>query len=319
MARATWSGAISFGLVSVPVQLFTAVRSHTVRFTQLHEGTNAPIKQRRVDSETGEEVPYDRIVKGYEVGDGRYVVVDPDELKALDPDASRTIDILDFVDQGQIDPIHYDRAYYLGPNGEAAAKPYRLLVEAMTRTDKVAIANFVMRGRSYLAAIRARGGLLVLSTMHYADEVADPSDLEVVEALEAVEVRDREVTMAEQLIASLERDFDPTVYRDEHRERLEEFLDAKASGQQIELPEPSEERGDVVDLVAALERSLDRARGGEGRASTVGEGSDYEQMTRDELYQLAQDRDLPGRSSLSKAELVAALSDAGETSDAGAA
>lgn len=320
MARATWSGAISFGLVSVPVQLFTAVRSHTVRFTQLHEGTNAPIKQRRVDSETGEEVPYDEIVKGYEVADGSYVIVDPDELKALDPDASRTIDILDFVDQGQIDPIHYDRAYYLGPNGEAAAKPYRLLVEAMTRTDKVAIANFVMRGRSYLAAIRARGGLLVLSTMHYADEVADPSDLEVVEALEQVEVRDREVAMAEQLIASLERDFEPSVYRDEHRERLEEFLEAKASGQRIELPEPSEQGGDVVDLVAALERSLDRARGaGEGSETGPASSADYDGLTRDELYQLAQERDIPGRSSLSKAQLVTALHDADRDADAGAA
>jgi DNA end-binding protein Ku len=305
VARATWSGAISFGLVSVPVQLFTAVRSHTVHFTQLHAGTNAPVKQQRVDSETGDEVPYDEIVKGYEVADGRYVVVDPDELTALDPDASRLVDIVDFVDQEQIDPVYYDRPYYLTPNGEAAAKPYRLLTEAMERTGKVAIATFVMRNRSYLAAIRARDGLLVLSTMHYADEVADPADLQVGDVLEQVEVRDREVTMAEQLIESLTTDFDPTAYRDEHQERIRAFLEAKAEGQQVDLAVPERETGDVVDLVAALERSLDRARGERGAGS--GTSDDYASMSKDELYALAQERDLPGRSGLTKDELVDAL------------
>jgi DNA end-binding protein Ku len=306
VARATWSGAISFGLVSVPVQLFTAVRSHSVSFKQLHEGTNAPIKQKRIDTETGEEVPYDEIVKGYEVADGRYVVIDPDELAALDPEGSRLIDIVDFVEQAQIDPIYYDRAYYLSPAGEAAAKPYRLLTEAMERAGKVAIASFVMRNTSYLAAIRARDGLLVLSTMHYADEVADPAELDVDEVLGGVEVREREVKMAEQLIDSLLTDFDPDDYRDKHQERLRGFLEAKAEGQEIELPAPEREAGDVVDLVAALERSLDRARGG-GRPAGRGGGRDYASMTRDELYELAQQRDLPGRSQLNKDELVAAL------------
>ncbi|WP_052666876.1 Ku protein [Nitriliruptor alkaliphilus] len=320
MARATWSGSISFGLVNVPVQLFTAVRSHAVRFKQLHEGTNAPVKQKRVDTETGDEVPYDEIVKGYEVDDGRYVVVDPDELAALDPERSRMIDILDFVEQADIDPIYYDRAYYLSPGGEAAAKPYRLLTEAMERAGKVAIATFVMRGNSYLAAIRARDGLLVLSTMHYADEVADPADLEVDETLGDVEVREREVAMAEQLIDSLLTDFDPTSYRDEHQERVREFLEAKAEGQDIELPTPAEQTGDVVDLVAALERSLARARGdddgGDTRASEGGR-PDYASMTRTELYELAQERQVPGRSQLNKQELVAALRSSDE--EAGAA
>jgi DNA end-binding protein Ku len=318
MARATWSGAISFGLVSVPVQLFTAVRSHKVSFKQLHAGTNAPIKQKRVDTETGEEVPYDEIVKGYEVADGRYVVIDPDELAALDPERSRLIDIVDFVEQPQIDPIYYDRAYYLSPDGEAAAKPYRLLTEAMERSQKVAVASFVMRGRSYLAAIRARDGLLVLSTMHYADEVADPAELEVDEMLGGVEVREREVEMAEQLIGSLLTDFDPDDYRDEHQDRVREFLDAKAEGQEIELPTPEHEPGAVVDLVAALERSLDRARGGDGgRPAGRGGVPDYASMTRDQLYELAQERDIPGRSQLNKGELVSALT-ASDT-EAGAA
>jgi DNA end-binding protein Ku len=312
VARATWSGAITFGLVSVPVQLFTAVRSHSVHFKQLHEGTNAPVKQKRVDAETGEEVPYDRIVKGYEVEDGRYVVVDPEELAALDPEGSRLIDIVDFVDERDIDPVYYDRAYYLSPDGEAAAKSYRLLAEAMGRAGKVAIASFVMRGKSHLAAIRARDGLLVLSTMHYADEVADPADLEVDEALGDVEIREREVAMAEQLIDSLLTSFDPTKYRDEHQERVRDFLEARAEGQEVELPEPGQASGDVVDLVAALERSLERARGGDGGGSEPGStargsGSEYASMTRDALYELAQERDVPGRSGLKKQELIAAL------------
>jgi DNA end-binding protein Ku len=342
MARPTWRGAISFGLVSVPVQLFTAVRSHDVRFRQLHRDTKRPVRQKRVDSETGDEVAYDDLVKGYEVGEGRFVVVEPDELAELDPKASRLIDIQDYVDQSQIDPIHYDRAYYLAPDGETAAKPYKLLAQAMERAGKVAIAQFVMRGRSYLAAVRARDGLLLLSTMHYSDEVADPAHL-APEALDltGVEVRDRELVMAEQLIESMTTEFDPDAYRDVHHERVLEYLEAKASGEQFELPAEDREGGEVIDLMAALERSLDRARGaGDGEAAGPGEGGeeaaaddadapasradersrgagtspDYASMTRAELYDLAQERDLPGRSGMSKAELVEAL----QASDASA-
>jgi DNA end-binding protein Ku len=309
VARATWSGAISFGLVSVPVQLFTAVRPQNLRFRQLNAQTKAPVKQKRVDAETGEEVAYDDIVKGYEVPSGGYVVIDPSELAELDPDASRLVDIRDFVDQRDIDPVYYDRPYYLAPDGEAAAKPYRLLTEAMERTGKVAIASFVMRGKEHLAAIRARDGLLVLSTMHHADEVADPAELDVHDRLEGVAVRDREVAMAEQLIESLVTEFDPNCYPDEHRARVQAYLEAKAEGQDVELPTSDRAGGEVVDLVAALERSLDRARGGAGGTATGGGagGDGYEDMTKTELYELAQQRDLPGRSGLSKDELVAAL------------
>jgi DNA end-binding protein Ku len=344
MARPTWRGAISFGLVSVPVQLFTAVRSHDVRFRQLHRDTKRPVRQKRVDPETGEEVAYDDIVKGYEVGEGRFIVVEPDELADLDPKASRLIDIQDYVDQAEIDPIHYDRAYFLAPDGETAAKPYKLLAQAMEQAGKVAIAQFVMRGRSYLAAVRARDGLLVLSTMHYSDEVADPADLapEALE-LEGVEVRDRELVMAEQLIESMTTPFDPDAYRDVHHQRVLEYLEAKAAGEQFELPADDREGGEVIDLMAALERSLERARGGDATdaaassgetdaaagagdadtdreqpsGGTEGGAPDYASMTRSQLYDLAQERDLPGRSGMSKAELVEAL----QTSDvrAGAA
>jgi DNA end-binding protein Ku len=305
MVRPTWRGAISFGLVNVPVQLITAVRSHTVRFRQLHGKTNNPIRQQRVDAETGDVVPFEDIVKGYEVGDERYVVVDPAELSELDPKASRLIDIEDYVDQSEIDPVYYDRAYYLVPDGETAGKPYRLLTEAMERAGRVAIARFVMREKEYLAAIRAKDGMLVLSTMHHHDEVADPADLDTDAFTTDAEVRDREVTMAEQLIASMTTEFDATAYEDRHRARVLEYLEAKADGEQVDLGGEAEDTGEVIDLMEALERSLERARDGGGDTEVAGD--DYESMSRDELYDIAQQRELPGRSSMSKAQLVEAL------------
>lgn len=310
MARATWKGFISFGLVNVPVQLFTAVRSHDVHFRQLHETTKARVKRKRVDAETGEEVPFDEIVKGYEIGDDRYVIVDPDELEELDPQASRMIDIRDFVDQAEIDPIYYDRAYYLMPDGESALKPYRLLTEAMGRRDKVAIAKFVMRNKEYLAAIRASDDLLLLSTMNYADEVADPDDLDADLPSGEVDVRQREIEMAEQLIDSLVARFDPTRYHDEYQQRVTEFLEAKAEGQEVEVRAPEREVGGVVDLMAALEESLQRAGGDTAGSATAGDGAPddgYATMSKDELYELAQERDITGRSGMTKDELVAAL------------
>lgn len=313
MARPTWKGNISFGLVNVPIQMFTAVRKHDVNFRQVHASTKARVRRKRVDAETGEEVPNDEIVKGYEVGDGQYLVVDPEELEQLDPDRSRTIEIRDFVEVGDIDPIYFDRPYYLAPDGEGAARPYRLLTEAMERTGKAAIATFVMRTKEYLAAIRARDGVLILSTMNFADEVADPADLDVPE-LDDVEVQDREVEMAEQLIENLLTDFDPTAYRDEHQERIREYLESKAEGQEVHLPERAEETGEVVDLMSALEQSL-RGAAGEG-AGAASDEEDLESMTRDELYELAQQRDVPGRSGMSKSELVEALQEAEATADA---
>ncbi|MFA9446737.1 Ku protein [Egicoccus sp. AB-alg6-2] len=316
MARATWSGSISFGLVSVPVQLFTAVRSHSVRFTQLHRDTGNRVRNKRVDEQTGEEVAYDDIVKGYEVADDQYVVVDPDELDELDPEASRLIDIEDFVDLREIDPLYYDRAYYLMPAGEAAAKPYKLLADAMERADKVAVARFVMRNKEYLAAVRARDGLLLLSTMHYADEVADPADLDATDTLEQVDVAPRELAMAEQLIDSLVAEFDPTRYRDEYQERVTAFLEAKAEGQQVEITPPERDTGGVIDLMAALEQSLDRAKRDRGSGGGRSAARDYGAMSKDELYELAQERDLPGRSSMSKEELAQALAAGENTSKA---
>lgn len=334
VARPTWRGAISFGLVNVPVQLFTAVRPHSLRFRQLHRETHAPVRQKRVDESTGEEVAYRDIVKGYEVGTEGFVVVDPEELSSLDPEASRLIDILDYVDAAEIDPLYYDRAYYLAPDGEVATKPYRLLAEAMARAQRVAIATLVMRNRAYLAAVRSRDGLLVLSTMHYADEVLEPGELGLDLELD-VKVSDREVAMAEQLIGSLSTTFEPSRYHDTYHQRVVEFLEAKAEGEQITIAPAERDTGKVVDLMAALEQSLARAerersgagtsppRGPAGAGSvaasprSAGETShDYETMTRDELYALAREREVPGRSGLSKQELIAALSEGDQAAGA---
>jgi DNA end-binding protein Ku len=253
MPRAIWSGAISFGLVNVPVKLFSAVSAKDVRFHQLEEGTNARIRQKRVSSETGEEVAYDKIIKGFEISPGSYVPITPEELDSLDPEATRSIDIEDFVELDEIDPIYYDRPYYLVPE-KGGAKAYALLVQAMKDSGKVGIARFVLRTKQYLAAIRPRDNVLVLETMLYADEVNDPDELDDIPI--GVDVSDRELKMARQLIESLGSEFEPERYRDEYRERVLELIEKKAEGQEIVVETPTEEPARVVDLMAALEASL---------------------------------------------------------------
>jgi DNA end-binding protein Ku len=261
MARTVWTGSISFGLVNVPVRLYSAVRPKSVRFHQISAEDGARVRQKRVSEATGEEVAYEDIQKGYEISPGRYVVIEPEELEALDPEASRTIDIEDFVSLEEIDPVHYDRPYYLGPYDETAAKPYRLLVEAMAQAGRVAIGRFVMRTKQYLAAIRVVDGALVLSTMHYHDEVLPLEEVDGLDAVAEVELRDREVEMAGQLVDSLTTAFEPQRYRDEYRERVLDLIEAKAEGEEIVTPAPAEEEsGEVVDLMAALEESLEAAR-----------------------------------------------------------
>ncbi|MFO7776729.1 MAG: Ku protein [Nitriliruptoraceae bacterium] len=311
MARPTWSGAVSFGLVTVPVELYTAVRPQTVRFRQLSRQTQAPVRQRLVDASTGEEVDNSDIVKGYELEDGRFVVVEPEELEDLRPEASRLIRIHAYVEQRDIDPVFYDRAYYLAPDGEVARRPYQLLTEAMGRTDQVAVATFVMRNREYLAAIRSRDGILVLSTMHHAAEVMEPADLDL--DLERGQApSEQELAMAEQLIGSMRTDFDPEAFPDRHRAEILDYLEGKAEGRTVEVDTGRPDQGNVVDLMAALEQSLQRARSGsEGSRPS----SDYGSMTKSELYELARERDVPGRSSLSKAELIEALQHQDEQAD----
>ena len=262
MPRAIWSGSVSFGLVNVPVKLVTATSSKDVRFHQLHAEDGGRVNQKRVCSLDGEEVEYGDIVKGYDLGGGRYVVVDPEELATLDPEATRSIDIEEFVDLADIDPVYFDHSYYLVPDGRAD-KPYALLAATMARTGKVALGRFVLRTKQYLAAMRVRDGVLVLTTMLYDDEIIAPADLEV-PTTEATKPSDRELDMAEKLVESLSSPFEPGKYRDDHRDKLLALIEAKADGQVIEAPEPSHEPAQVRDLMAALEASLAAAaeRGG---------------------------------------------------------
>ncbi len=261
MPRPIWSGAISFGLVNVPVKLFSATSAKDVRFHQIDGRTNSRIKQKRVSSTTGEEVPYEDIVKGYEMGTDRFVVITPEELDSLDPKATRTIDIEDFVDLDQIDPIFFERAYYLVPD-KGGAKAYALLRAAMRETNKVGIARLVLRTKQYLAAIRAKDDVLIIETMLYPDEVNPVDELDL--PGDDVDVSEREEKMARQLIDSLTTEFDPAQYRDEYRERVLALIEQKASGQEIVMDENPEEPAKVVDLMAALEASLAAAKKGKG-------------------------------------------------------
>jgi DNA end-binding protein Ku len=257
MPRAIWSGAISFGLVNVPIKLFTATSQKDVRFHQLHDKDGARIQQKRVCSKDGEEVPMEHIVKGYEVSRDTYVVITPEELDALDPKASRTIDILDFVDLDEIDPVYFDATYYMVPE-KGAAKAYALLLEAMRKSKKVAIARVVLRQKQHLVALRPLGNALSMQTMLYADEVVGVDTLEGLP--DDVEVTDRELAMAQQLIDSLADDFKPEQYRDDYRERVLDMIERKAEGQEIVVGEEEEEQAPVVDLMAALEASLAAAK-----------------------------------------------------------
>ena len=235
MPRAIWTGSISFGLLNVPVRLYSAVSSRSIRFRELREKDGSRVRHKRVAEEDGEEVAYDEIVKGYEIAPDQYVVMTRDELEALDPKRSKTIEIEDFVDLDQIDPIYFNQPYYIGP-AQGAERAYALLAQAMAEQRKVAIARFVMRNKESLAAIRtsADGEVLTLATMRFADEVVPTSDLEdVLGESEDVEPRKREIEMAKALIDSLATDFDPSSYRDEYREELMSLIERKAEGKSI--------------------------------------------------------------------------------------
>jgi DNA end-binding protein Ku len=317
MARAIWSGSISFGLVTVPVKLFSATQSKSISFNQFQEGTGQRIRYKRVAEESGEEVPYNDIVKGYEVEKGRYVIVTPEELEAVEPTQSRTITIEDFVDLDDIDPIYYDKTYYLGPATDVGAeKPYALLHRALTETRKVAIGRFVMRTKEYLACIRPVGELLGIETMYFKDEVRGASDVENVPV--DVDLSDRELSIAEQLIESMASEWKPEQYADTYRQRVLELVEAKARGEDI-VVEPQAAPAPVSDLMAALEASVKAAKQRKGSppqpedappeatAQAEGTGDDLASMTKDELYDRAADAGIPGRSKMTKEELVEAL------------
>jgi DNA end-binding protein Ku len=260
MPRAIWSGAISFGLVNIPVKLFSAVSRKTVRFHQLDREDNQRIQQKRVNPRTGEEVPYENLVKGYEIGPDRYVVITPEELDGLAPEKTRTIDIEDFVDLEEIDPIFYDHPYYLVPDA-GAEKAYKLLLDAMREANKVAIARVVIRSKENLVAIRPREDVLTMETLLFGDEVIQPDKLDgLPEAKDQKKTSKRELEMAQQLIDSLSSEFDPDRYRDEYRDRVLDMIERKSQGEEIVVEAPAEEPQKVPDLMAALEASIAQSK-----------------------------------------------------------
>jgi DNA end-binding protein Ku len=273
MPRSIWTGSISFGLLNVPIKLYSATSKQTIRFKELREGDGSRIRHKRVAEEDGKEVPYEKIVKGYEISPDQYVILTRDELEELDPKRTRAIEIQDFVDLDEIDPIFFDTPYYLAPDS-GAEKAYKLLVRAMEEERKVAVARFVLRNKEHLAAVRPMHGVLTTATMRFADEVVSPKDLDAVPDDTDVDLDKREVEMAKRLIDSLAADFDPDKYRDEYREELLDLIERKAKGEDVvvaqsEEPTPTK----APDLMAALEESLAAVRGEELAGEGDGAGA----------------------------------------------
>jgi DNA end-binding protein Ku len=273
MARAIWSGTISFGLLNVPVKLYSAVSRRQIGFRELRASDKSRIRHKRVAEADGEEVPYEEIVKGYEIAPDQFVVLTREELEELDPQRTRAIEIQDFVDLDEIDPIYFDQPYYLGP-AEGAEKAYSLLVDAMRQQKKVAIARFVLRNKEHLAAIRAMDKVLTMATMRFADEVVPPDEVDGVVAERGEKPRKQEVEMAKQLIDSLASGFEPGKYRDEYREELLNLIERKASGEEIVAAVSEEPKATKApDLMAALEESLAAVRGEPLAQGSKGDGA----------------------------------------------
>jgi DNA end-binding protein Ku len=259
--RPIWSGTISFGLVSVPVRMYSATQSQELRFHFLDRRDLTPIGYEKVSKESGKPVPKDEIVRGFEISKGKYVPLEDEDLDRLDIELTHAIDICDFVDLDEIDPIYYRKAYYLLPQ-DGAEKPYRLLVKALDETGKVGIAKVVIRNKQHLAALRPAGGRLILETMYYADEIREPESVDG-----RTRVEKAEVEMAKSLVENLSAAFDPKKYDDTYRKELLDLIRAKAKGK--ELPEPAEEEeGEVIDLMAALRESVEQTRSKSKRKSS---------------------------------------------------
>jgi DNA end-binding protein Ku len=262
MPRSLWNGTVSFGLVSVPVKLYSAVQSRTVHFHEVHGIDGARIEHRRFCSEEGREVPYEEVVKGFEVAAGEYVVLTPEEVKAAAGSRAHMIDVEHFVDAGRIDPVFYERTYFLGA-GQDGQEAYRVVHDALERTGRAGIGRFAFHNREYLAAIRSRDGILVLHTMRFADELVHGEELEWQGPERAP--TEREVEMARQLLGALHEEFRPERYEDEYREAVLELIQRKAEGQPVPAAEPPAPEG-PGDLMAALQASLESQHGGRRRA-----------------------------------------------------
>ena len=301
--RSIWSGSLSFGLVNVPVQMNSATRDTQVRFHQLDSEDNTPIEVHRFCSEEDVEVSYDEVVAGYEVEKGEYVMLTDEELAAAAPEKTKTIDIEEFVDITDVDPVYYDHPYYLVPTGgEGASRAYELLREVMEREGRVALGRFVLRNKEYLAAIRPRGGRLTLTTMNFADEIRDTDAVE--EMIGSAKAPKKEVDAAVELIDAMATEWDPGKYKDRHRERMLEVIKAKGKGVEIEPVEEAEAPSEVPDLMAALEATLAKAKGTDKpKPGTDGR----KRQTKEELLDRAKELEIEGRSKMTKDELVEAI------------
>jgi DNA end-binding protein Ku len=321
MARSIWTGALAFGLVNIPVGLYAATEDRTVHFNQFQKGTSDRIRYKRVNERTGEEVNYRDIVKGREVDDDTYVVLTDDELESVEPGRTRTIDITDFVDLAEVDPIYFQRTYYLAPRGDGADRSYELLHQAMADTNRVGIATFVMRSKEYLVAVRPQQQILALETMYFADEIRDPVEATAYDPA-GRPARPRELAIAEQLIESMTTDWNPENYHDSYRERVEELIESKRTGEEIEAAAPAPRASKVVDLTETLRRSVDEARGRRSGGSSPAaaeaapkgpkaakgpQDEDLSAMTKTQLAALAAELEIPGRSKLTRDELETAV------------
>jgi DNA end-binding protein Ku len=313
MARSLWNGSLSFGLVNVPVALYSAVRDLDVHFHQLHEKDGARLETRRFCSQEDREVSYDEIGNAYDL-DGEQVVLTDDELESLAPQRTRTIEISSFVDLADVDPMLVDHPYWVVPTGESQGplRAYRLLVEVMGATDRVALGRFVMRTRERLVAVRVRDGLLSLTTLRFADELRDTDGVDA----GGRKPSKSQLEQATKLVDALTVDWDPDAYEDAYRKRLEAIVRKKEKGQTIKAPREQDEPSATPDLMAALRRTLDELQSGKSKrgasqsgSSSNGGDESLDELSRDELYERAQEADVPGRSSMSKKELAGALRD----------
>jgi DNA end-binding protein Ku len=331
MPRAIWTGSLSFGLVNVPVGLFSATDDKAIHFNQFQAGTPDRIRQKRVNERTGEEVEYADVVKGYDLGGGEYVIVTPEELESVEPGRSRTIEITDFVDLDAIDPIYYKSTYYLGPQGDQAVRPYALLREAMAESNKVAVASLVLRTKEHLVTIRPTESVLALETMYFADEIRDP--VKEIPGVAEVEFSNRELSTAKLLIESMVTDWDPEIYEDEYRKRVEALIDEKRQGKVIVTERPETQPTKVVDLMEALQASVEAARShrpgahisasasadtapakrsakGSGRRGAPAAAAPTSGLSKSELQARAAELGIPGRSKMSREELETAVAGA---------
>jgi DNA end-binding protein Ku len=341
MARSIWSGFLSFGLVNVPVGLYPATADQTIHFNQLHKGTSHRIRYKKVDEVTGDEVATDEIVSGFPLGGGEYVVVTRDELKEAAPGKSETIEISDFVDLGEIDPVHFRQTYYLAPRGKGADRAYALLRQAMHETGKIGIATMVLRDKEHLVAVRPGDDVLILETMYFADEIRSPGE-ELESLPKEASFAGRELEVAKRLVESLTVPWEPADYQNTYRARVEELIEHKREGQSVVFEE-ERPKSNVIDLMAALEASVAKmgpgagggaagggtssSSGGTGASGTRGgrargggdsgtgqrqtaagdSGPDLDAMSKADLMARAAELDIPGRSKMSKPELIKAI------------